>query len=66
MVREKHKVAEYVNAHIKKKEIIENHPTIASSATLFLQKGERDLQVATANFDFGKSSKKSLIFILNT
>lgn len=59
MAREKHKVAENVDGHIKKKEIVENHPTIASLATLFLQKGERDLQVATANFDFGKDEKNT-------
>lgn len=59
MAREKHKVAENVDGHIKKKEIVENHPTIASLATLFLQKGERDLQVATANFDFGKNEKNT-------
>ena len=59
MARDKHKVAENVDGHIKKKEIIENHPTIASLATLFLQKGERDLQVATANFDFGKEEKST-------
>jgi len=61
MAREKHKVAENVNEHIKKKEIIENHPTIASLATLFLQKGERDLQVATANFDLGKNEKNLIL-----
>lgn len=59
MARDKHKVAENVDGHIKKKEIVENHPTIASLATLFLQKGERDLQVATANFDFGKDEKNT-------
>jgi len=59
MARDKHKVAEHVNGHIKKGEIIENHPTVASLATLFLQKAERDLQVAAANFDFGKDEKNS-------
>ena len=64
MARDKHKVAENVDGHIKKKEIIENHPTIASLATLFLQKGERDLQVATANFDVGKSVARAKEFVL--
>ena len=59
MARDKHKAAENVDGHIKKKEIVENHSTIAPLATLFLQKGERDLQVATANFDFGKEEKNS-------
>lgn len=59
MARDKHKVAENVDGHIKKKEIIENHPTISSLATLFLQKGERDLQVAAANLEFGAKEKNS-------
>ena len=57
MARDKIKVMEAVEKHKGKKEIAENHPTVASLSTLFLQKGERDLQAATKNFDFGKQEK---------
>jgi len=54
MARDKHKVAEDIEKHKGAKEIVENHPTVASLSTLYFQKGEKDLQVATANFDLGK------------
>lgn len=57
MARDKINVMESIEQHKGKREIVENHPTIASLSTLFLQKGERDLQVATKNFDFGKQEK---------
>ena len=57
MAREKHKVAENIEKHKGSKEIVENHPTVATLATLFLQKGERDLQVAASNFESGKQEK---------
>lgn len=42
-------------------EIVEKHATVASLNVLFLQKGERDLQVAAANYDFGLKEKHPVL-----
>lgn len=57
MVRDELTVRGLVEGHKRRGELVENHPTVASLNFLFLQKGERDLQVAAANYDSGLKEK---------
>lgn len=61
MVRDELMVRERIEQHKKRGEIVEKHPTVASLSVLFLQKGERDLQVAAANFDLGAKEKSPVL-----
>ena len=61
MVRDELKVRELIEQHKRRGEIVEKHKTVASLNVLFLQKGERDLQVATANYDFGLKEKNPVL-----
>ena len=61
MVRDELRVRELIEQHKRRGEIVEKHPTVASLNVLFLQKGERDLQVAAANYDFGLKEKSTVL-----
>ncbi|MBI2663751.1 hypothetical protein HYX10_00210 [Candidatus Woesearchaeota archaeon] len=61
MVRDEYRIRELIEQHKRIKEIVEKHPTVSSLSTLFLQKGERDLQVANTNFDAGSKEKDKLL-----
>ena len=61
MVRDELRVRELIEQHKRRGEIVEKHATVASLNVLFLQKGERDLQVAAANYDLGSKEKNPVL-----
>ena len=61
MVRDELRVRELIEQHKRCGEIVEKHVIVASLNVLFLQKGERDLQVAAANYDFGLKEKNTVL-----
>lgn len=61
MVRDEFSVRQLVEQHKKRGEIAEGHPTEASLCVFFLQKGERDLQVAASNFEMGAKEKSPVL-----
>lgn len=54
MVRDKQTIRQLIAKHITAKDIIEKEETVSSLTRLFLQKSERDLQIATVIFTTGK------------
>lgn len=61
MARDEFSVRQLVEQHKKRGEIAEGHPTEASLCVLFLQKDERDLQVAASNFEMGAKEKSPVL-----
>ena len=61
MARDKYTVMGNIEKHKRRREIIEKHTTVGARAVLFLQKGERDLQVATSTFQNGQEEKQPLL-----
>lgn len=61
MVRDELTVRQLIEQHKRRGEIVEKHATVASLNILFLQKGERDLQVAAANYDLGLKEKNPVL-----